>query len=756
MKQRLLFGVVCAMWTMSLLMAQDPKSFTIPELNQVPLDSLLKMDTLQSSASTKLDDTAPVISNDTIKVVGVVLVKPRVLSYTLARYNIFIQDTTTGQVYAGLNILTNDTSSQAQSTLITAVDTGMVIELVGRALEFGNQPNSLTEMYIYSTSAPAFTSPVAVNILDVKSTRPEPVEVTVDSFAVGTSPRPSRGEKYEGMYVILRNITVNSVDLATGRFTFVDANGNQMSMYDGSQYYTLRGHKLSASKYTPPPIGTTLKYIRGIVLPQARTGTAGEYTIMPLYPGPKEIKNSPYPGDISIDKFAPSITNLLRAPGVPKSADDVSVTFKAANLNAGGTIDSAALFYKVGKSVSWTSSILTLAVGDSLYRGTIPKQPNDSMVSYYAGAYASGGLFGTFPDPTIPNFYVIRDGGLKIYDVQFTPYTNGRSGFALESITVSGTITADTSDLKETSGGRPRLFMAGASGAWNGIVIYGNTAGVGIDTLKQGDSITVTGLVLETNSRTVIQVLSRVYHASGSTVPAATVVSMSGNGSLSYELSNPPVDGNAAFEKWESVLIQVNNSYVVKRNADNLLDGASSNFGEYFISSTALPGSSSRFGLRVDDNGTNSFYADTSSAYTAKPSNAQLMVLNSKISSLKGILDYSFSFYKLEPRKDNDFGTITSVSKIEGYVPNNFALAQNFPNPFNPTTNIEYSIPFSGKVSLSIYNVLGQTVTTLVEQELAAGKYVAQFNASRFASGVYFYKLQVGDFVSVKKMMLLK
>ena len=191
LKQRAFLLLLFMYGVLSVAVAQI--SFTIPQLNQVPLDSLLKMDSLQASANVGLDDTDPVKANDTVSVVGIVVVRPRIVTFTLARYSIFIQDTTTGQLWGGLFVLTNDTSSEAQTTLIASVDTGMVIKVVGRALEFGNQPNSVTEVYLYSTTPPVFMSPVAVEILDVKPTRPAPIEVTVDSFAVGTTPRPSRG-----------------------------------------------------------------------------------------------------------------------------------------------------------------------------------------------------------------------------------------------------------------------------------------------------------------------------------------------------------------------------------------------------------------------------------------------------------------------------------------------------------------------------------------------------------------------------------
>lgn len=97
-----------------------------------------------------------------------------------------------------------------------------------------------------------------------------------------------------------------------------------------------------------------------------------------------------------------------------------------------------------------------------------------------------------------------------------------------------------------------------------------------------------------------------------------------------------------------------------------------------------------------------------------------------------------------------------SVSLTDASIPTVYALDQNFPNPFNPTTSINYSIPFSGLVSLKVFNVLGQEVATLVNAQQAAGYYSASFNASSLSSGVYFYKIEAGNYTSVKKMMLLK
>jgi hypothetical protein len=89
-------------------------------------------------------------------------------------------------------------------------------------------------------------------------------------------------------------------------------------------------------------------------------------------------------------------------------------------------------------------------------------------------------------------------------------------------------------------------------------------------------------------------------------------------------------------------------------------------------------------------------------------------------------------------------------------VPAAFALEQNYPNPFNPSTNISYSIPENGKVILEVYNIQGQKVSTLVNEQKSAGSYSVTFDASNLASGVYMYRLVSKNSVQVRKMLLIK
>ena len=98
----------------------------------------------------------------------------------------------------------------------------------------------------------------------------------------------------------------------------------------------------------------------------------------------------------------------------------------------------------------------------------------------------------------------------------------------------------------------------------------------------------------------------------------------------------------------------------------------------------------------------------------------------------------------------------SGVEQFGNSTPNSYELDQNFPNPFNPSTTIRFSVPSSEFVSLRIYNSIGEKVAELVNQVLPAGIYNVNWNAENVSSGVYFYKIQAGSFINTKKMILLR
>jgi hypothetical protein len=106
----------------------------------------------------------------------------------------------------------------------------------------------------------------------------------------------------------------------------------------------------------------------------------------------------------------------------------------------------------------------------------------------------------------------------------------------------------------------------------------------------------------------------------------------------------------------------------------------------------------------------------------------------------------------------SDIGTIGSIAGIEdeNTTPVGYRLNQNYPNPFNPSTDISFSLAKSSFVILEVYNSLGQKVAVLINNKMNPGSYKVKFNASNLSSGIYYYKIQAGDFQSVKKMLLLQ
>ncbi|MFN0159000.1 MAG: choice-of-anchor J domain-containing protein, partial [Bacteroidota bacterium] len=98
----------------------------------------------------------------------------------------------------------------------------------------------------------------------------------------------------------------------------------------------------------------------------------------------------------------------------------------------------------------------------------------------------------------------------------------------------------------------------------------------------------------------------------------------------------------------------------------------------------------------------------------------------------------------------------SGINPLNQGIPEKFDLSQNYPNPFNPATTIKFDLPKESQVSLKVYNALGEEVSTLVSNNLVAGKYSVEWNAGDVASGVYFYRLITSEYVQTRKMMLTR
>ncbi len=132
-------------------------------------------------------------------------------------------------------------------------------------------------------------------------------------------------------------------------------------------------------------------------------------------------------------------------------------------------------------------------------------------------------------------------------------------------------------------------------------------------------------------------------------------------------------------------------------------------------------------------------------------SNTQLGKMNGGKYLVKGTSDY---LTRVNDLLSSKFGINTE--KEETVIPKEYVLYQNYPNPFNPSTTIKFDLPKEGVVELGVYDILGRKITTLINEYRSAGSYEQSFNASSLASGIYLYRIKVNDFVSAKKMLLVK
>ena len=120
------------------------------------------------------------------------------------------------------------------------------------------------------------------------------------------------------------------------------------------------------------------------------------------------------------------------------------------------------------------------------------------------------------------------------------------------------------------------------------------------------------------------------------------------------------------------------------------------------------------------------------------------------------IVNFGGSLVTEDPSGICPGGTVTGDIEEVEIIPTEFALFQNYPNPFNPGTLISYQLPEKSFVLIRVYDLLGEELATLVNEEKSAGSYDVNFHAGKLSSGFYIYTIKAGNFTSTKKMMLMK
>ncbi|MGE5500035.1 MAG: T9SS type A sorting domain-containing protein [Syntrophothermus sp.] len=715
-----------------LLLAMLVISYTAFGQKVYPLKTIKELQFVSDSALIANPKSQPApysITKDTVRVRGVVMVAPvtqpggdTAIIYAGQRYSIYIQDPAAKE-WGGLVVLQNDRN---KATMMDVIDTAQVVEFTG----FMSEYQTTSQFNLISG-----TNPILVNPVETLPKRPAALVMKISDFMNNGVTNPLM-EKYEGMYVEFRNVTVTDRNTADGTFTIMDDAGNYVWMYDQSGYFSLRStNKIAGSTYQVPENGTKLEYIRGMIQDWWGTTKPGPH-ISPLYPG-----------DMKIASMPPTVSTIKRNTDLVLPNQSVEVTAKV-TAQTGGTISEAKLYYRVNGG-SYASAAMTVTSDPVIYKATIPGVKDSALVDFFIQAKDNAAQITLNPADTSKNnyFYMVLNRPLTIRDVQYSPFGSGYSAYNNYRVTVSGTVVADTTDLPGdggASGEIPRVYMQDGNTAWSGLWIYGQKA----YDLRKGDNVTVSGTITESGSNTRIDTITTItVNSKNNTVPAAVVLKTSDIGTSA--------NGTVSAEKWEGMLVKYTNVTVDKENADGNpgpnVTSVNSNFGELLVSDA------SKVGTRVElQDGASTYNNFWDSLVVKKP--GYIRVKNGdQFSAISGILIYSYSNYKIFPRKNSDFeGYKTDVKNTYTGVAKDFSLTQNYPNPFNPSTSIQYSVPADGFVTLKVFNALGQEVRTLVNQYQGSGNYKVTFNANDLPSGVYLYKLSAGSFNLVKKMMLVK
>ena len=699
-----LFLMFAVMLILSMnIIAQEYPLVTLQDIQVVP-DSLLGT-----------DPPSP-LNGDTVRVRGMVLASTvidpdtnrGVIISAGARWTSYIQDPD-GGLWGGLNIIQDDTNGVNQNTYFDLARSYGLIEVTGVVTEY----NTTTELMLLLQP-----QPVPIQILDTNSIRPVPIELTLSDLYSGGGYNFD-AEKYEGMLVIFRNV-ITSDRASNGNFKINDFNGHSAFIYNQSRYFKTGAPGIIPG-YQPPLDGSYLEYLTGVVT----TRTDGYY-IVPVYPG-----------DVGPVLQSPPVVSSIRRNFIEvPSNQPVEISAKVNDLD--GTVQEARVYYSVDQGTR-DSLQMTFSASDSLYKATIPGVSADSaVVDFYIWAKDNQDLISITPIDTAKQnyFYIVLNRPLNIRDAQYSPFGGGYSAFNNYRITLTGVVTSDSSDIHGYGSTSPmKIYMQDGTGPWSGIQIGTSGAmGTQVLNLRRGDKVTLTGVIRESFDVTRIDSLSSITVVSpGNQLPEPEVLTTGEIGVLGNNVLGK--------EEWESVLVQYNDVTITSLSADG-----TSNFGEIYVSD----GSGN---TRVELEDGNHSYQNGTLDSLASPIMVQL---NATFDALKGVMYYSYSNYKLIPRKNDDFVNYSTDVAYESNVPTEYTISQNYPNPFNPTTTIVYALPKEEMVTLGIYNILGQVVKTLVNQNQAAGTYTISFNAKDLSSGIYFYNIQAGNFNQVKKMMLIK
>ena len=560
----------------------------------------------------------------------------------------------------------------------------------------------------YTTSAANMTElfiTEPVNIIDFELATPP-----VDTVNTGDLRWPTEAEQWGNVIVRIEDGVVTENDLNYEVFAVDDGTGAVL-VDDDSDSIGVYFNEIG-----PPPVGSLAQSIEGWVYHHYGSYTdSTTYKLCPLYPE-----------DIVFGAGPPSIRDLSRNPCAPTSSDsEVAVSCL---ITDNSFIAEALVHYSINGGNYMTVAMST--TDDSTFTGVIPVSNGDN-VSYYITATDDGADQSEPKSSMFPNDIAFDQFGFNVTDeltidlVQSTQWPSGNTLYEGCEVTLTGIVTADTSQY--SSGYSSYAFQDG-TGQWSGLVFDTEE----LVELTRGYEVTVSGLITDYdpewgfkfngNTRLInsdVSVLS-----SGNDVPTPTIASCGDLSQMAEEV-----------ESYEGVLVKIDNVTI-------------SSVGQHDWSITDASGAETL----IDDDMANMAADNFMSELTE----------GQELDHVMGIFNFSFGTYKLQIRDLADLGGTVGIDDNVQVNPYEFALHDNFPNPFNPETQIRFSMGGQENVKLVIYDIMGRQVRALINGEsYRPGFHVVNWDGldnagQQVSTGMYIYRIKAGDFIEDKKMLLVK
>jgi hypothetical protein len=615
---------------------------------------VVPIDTVQFVNEGKLTETFPNDScdyvnpffknatyRDTVRFDGIVLFDPRLYGLSTSRKATVLSADTFGRPWGGVEIMCEPSGSGRtlpqllnDNKFYDNLKPGTRVRVTGVIRTFrgngapatGRQGQSQVNMIKADINWEN-----GVEILDLNPKAVKATPIRIDSLmtgnaALGQVQKKVSGEKWEGAYVEVKNVTVfsRSQSGVNWFWSVVDDNGNAIDVSNLSAWFrndALSDSALTPGRFTPPLIGTRISFIKGVITENLISGQY-RFTINPLLPSDL--------GPISYTP--PTVASRDRTPSVAKSTDSVGVLVKIQQGSA--KVSNVKLFHTIGyANTVFDTVILTrnAAPNDTtLWYGFIPARPNNSIVKYFIRPTDINGFYTSSPDTLGSyNAYMVKDGGIStIQDLQYSPYPNNQTIWHNDSISgvdIRGVVTS-TNMIQGTT----NVLTVQDGNSANSAIFINRNAGDVTGTWKVGDLVSLTAFrVRENFGNTTLNNVAGTVVSGSNPMPTFVTLNIDTIATVSASSTRRP-----ELCPWEGMLVKFDSVYVVNTNAD-----APSNFGEFLVNTDK----NKTTGLRIDD------------ISTKLPDNFNNnLVVGQLMTKAQGFLMISFSNWKLQPRDSND------------------------------------------------------------------------------------------------------